>query len=312
MKLYARTLACLAVVIALAPIARSDDWKWDPKQKKKAKVGYKSNDEGETFQKQASTVSVEKQVVKKEDKEEKVTFKLVKEVKAVDKDKASEEVLKVEKFSRKETDEEEDKSLEGQTVVITSKDGKKTATYPDDKDGKVSDGAKAFITQYYAKNKKDEEEKKNEEDDDEGFQKFFPAKPVGDGEEWTCDAAAIAKEMFGSADNIDIEKSTVKGKLSKVKVDKGAHHGLIEVTIHLKLKSLPGMPAEMEVEWTEGGSFDMTVVIDGSLEHDKREAASFVVEGGLAGKAKFQAQGQAASLKMNVKNKITMKTAPVE
>ncbi|MEZ0228949.1 MAG: hypothetical protein ACAI25_10005 [Planctomycetota bacterium] len=311
------TLGALLVAAILAPAALADDWKFDPKSRPKAKVGQKKTEEGETHQTEVSSISVAEQgEVKKEDKEDRVVFKLHREVKAVDKDKTTEEVVTVEKWVRTATGEPEDKSLEGQKFVLVRNADGKSFTLPDDKEGKVSDGAKAWIQEYYAKKKKKhqkkgpDEDKEADHDDDNGAAKFFPTKPVADGEEWTADPTLLAKEIFGEGDIIDAAKSSAKGKLSKVRVEGGVHHGLIEVKIHFKLKSLPNMPKEMQFEWTDGGDFHMTVAVDGCLDLEKMGGGTFNITGALKGEAKFNAQGQDASLKMDVKQKIAVKSSP--
>lgn len=311
-----RAAIALALLFAVAPLARGDDFKWDPKVKHKDAVGEKSTQEGETLDKQKVKVTLGGQVAQEQDQEIKTVFKASHEVKAVEKDKASEEVLKFEKFERTTKGEDEvDKSLEGQTVIIKKKDGKKSYTLPDDKDGKVSDGAKKFIEQYFAKKKKKHEEEgeenKNDEDDDEGgIDKLFPEKPVGNDEEWTGDPEKVAKGLLGESVDLDKEKSSVKGKLTNVHDDGGIKAGHVDVKVVLKLKYVPGLP--MQVEWTDGGTFEINMTYEGSLELLKSDGATISMDGGLVGKAKFDAQGQKAVMKMDVKTTVKMTKSPAK
>ncbi len=306
-------LAGVVIAAVLAPAALAADWKFDPKARPKAKAGQKKTEEGETNQKEKSSISVEAEgesrEVKKEDKEDKVVFKLQREVKKAEDGKATEESIKIEQWVRTATGEPEDRCLEGQTLIVTKGAEGKTYKIVDEKEGAISDGARAWIEEYYAKKKK-KNKKDDAEDDDEGPGKFLPQKPISDGEEWTGDPEALAKDIFGEEGLIDPARSSVKGKLSGVKVVDGLHHGVVEVTIKLKLKSLPNMPKEMAFEWTKGGEFNMTVTIDGCLELEKLGGGTYKIGGELKGEAKFNAQGQNASLKMSVKQKIAVKSTP--
>jgi hypothetical protein len=295
-----RSLLAFALGLAFALAARgarADDWKWDPSVKKATpKVGSKSYSEEEELEKQSSKVTLGAQVVQNEKHEVKTTFRLVSEVIAVDGDKVSEELVKVEKWKQEVKGDDPDTSLEGHTFRVKGTGAKKTYQIEDDKENKVSDEAKQWIQGRIEKKKSDDEEEKSQ-------RVFFPKTPVPQDAEWKPDVAELAKVM--GLPDIDLAKSSAQGKLSNVHMDHGVHFGHIEVKVTFAL-NLP------EGKWVEGGNLDLTLAVDTSLEPDKRDQDDGKMDVEFSGKGNVTTQNGEAVVKRVLTQKRSGKSGPVE
>ncbi len=263
----ARSFALVALLVALAAPARADDekdWKWDPLSypKPKAVVGDRWFGEGEEASKQVIEQTAGKAKPVKREEGRQTSYRFTGETLKVENDKAVENHFKIEKWSITAKGDT-DKSLDGKSLVVTGT-GADTKWECKEKDADLSEAAKAWIAKELAKKPKPGKSDKPEDDDDEK-KLLFPEKAVGDGDEWTRDAAAIAKLILGQGIEIDAEKSSFKGKLTKVTVVDGCHVGHVEMKLILAIK-----PSK---QWSEGGKLDLDFVVDGSLEEHKSQAA---------------------------------------
>jgi hypothetical protein len=298
-----RTLVALSLALAVAAVARTacaDDFKWDPKVKKAPPVpGYKEVADATEYHKVNVKVTQGEQVVQNVKDEATTTYKFTREiVKVDDKKKVTESVFKIEKWKIDKKGEDPDTSLEGHTVRVTGTGEAKTFKVEDDKDDKVSDGAKQWIENELAKKKKGGDD----DEEDEHMKALFPSEPVGDGAEWKPDLAAVTKAL-GTTD-YDPEKSSAKGSLTKVRVENGVHVGHIEIQVSLAVKQ-PG------VTWKEGGVMEMTISLDSSLELDKRDAQDGTVEVKFSGKGDAEGPQGPMTFKQTVNEKRTMKAEPL-
>ncbi|MBI3724923.1 hypothetical protein HY251_13350, partial [bacterium] len=101
---------------------------------------------------------------------------------------------------------------------------------------------------------------------DEDFDVLLPKEPVADGGEWTLDPKDAAQVLYTGAE-IDAEKSSVKGKLTQVKVEDGAHVGRVEVkgTLTLTRIKVNGQT----IDYKDGGALEIVYVVSGSLEPER-------------------------------------------
>lgn len=296
-----RALLPLALLLALAPLARGEDtdkdWKWDPQSQPKAKavVGERwfwDVDEG-TKQK----ISADQKVV--QDQARKTVYSFKGETLKVENDKAVENRFTIEKWSISSGKGEPDTCLEGKTILVTNI-GPETSWECTEKDAKLSPEAKAWIGAKLAK-----KTKPGQDDDDQGKKAFFPEKPIGDGEEWTRDPAAVAKLVLGDKLEIEGDKSSFKGKLTNVRVEDGVHVGHLELKLSLKVKA--------NAQFSEGGTLVLDFVVDGSLEENKSQAASekITLVYTLVNHKKAD-KGAAVVITVNTENEGTKKHGPVK
>jgi hypothetical protein len=303
-----RSVVALALALALVAAARAQDsFKWDPKVNHKPAVGYKHFTESTDVEKQSVRVTVEKQTLQKKDEDAKTVYRYTSEVLEVDGDDVTKESVKVEKWSRTEAEGDADTSLEGKTIVVKGKRPDKTWECKEKES--LSEAAVAWVEKELAKKRKkkgeDDEDAKKDEDREDPMKKFAgPEKPVGDGEEWTRDPEKLAKALFGDEMPIDKEKSSVKGKLSNVKVEDGVHVGHIDLKIILAI-------AKSE-KLTEGGTVDLDVQMDGSLEEDKRDAAKAKMTMKLDVKSIQQSPQGTVKVKVKVDNTTERSSGPIE
>src|SRR5581483_4990741 len=258
----ARRFVVLALLALAASSSRADDWKWDPLNQAKAKdeVGDKFFREEDETEKQAVVATVNKKPAQNKESATHTVFRLTGETLKAEKDKATEQRFKIEKWSR-EAGEELDSSLEGKTITVKGTGADKT--WDCEKKDDLSEGAKAWIEKELAKKPKPGAK---EDDEDEKKKLLYPEKPVADGDERTRDPESVAKGLFGEKMLIDKEKSSFKGKLTKVHVEDGVHYGHVEFKLSFKLKASD--------QWSEGGTIEITFQTDGSLEEHKRQSAS--------------------------------------
>jgi len=294
----ARRLVALALLVAFAGAARAqdkkDDFKWDPKKKAKPVEGYKAFDEGTDSMKQHVKAKLNGQALPDQKKESTTTFRVLEEVVKVTDGKKTEVKFKVEKWKQSEG-EEDDTCLEGKTVVVKGT-GADTKWELKEKDVELSDGAKAWI---------DKELAKKDEEDKEAFDKAgFPQKPIGDGETWDGDAKAFAELLFKDKFEIDPEKSSLKGTLSGVHVEDGIHCGKIELKAKFAIKKSDQL--------TEGGTIELTITADGSLEPDKREAGTMKMDMKLEAKSNQETEQGTANVTVKVDAKREGKQGPIK
>jgi len=290
-----RSLAgTLALIFVAAPLlaraAKADDWKFDPKKKRKHAVGDKT-EEQLTQQRKIKVKITAQQQIPGTDQDQRLTLKVVKEVLAVSEDgsKITKSKLKVVKFELKEgKDGEADTSLEGKTITI-ERDGDSNSAKIDDETG-VSDQAKRWVETELAKGDKD-----NEKMDDA----IFPKEPIAPDTEWKADPNKVSKALFDGAE-CDKEASSATGKLSSVRVDGGLHWGLLEITMKLKLKKFP----QSDMDWKDGGVLEMVMSGDGALDKESSEDGTIKVDMKLKGTAE---QDAGDGNKMTIDFSMTMK-----
>src|SRR5262245_26639889 len=278
-----RALVALSfgLVVALAASrAVAYDFKWNPKVKKPAPtVGEKVSQDAVESHKFSNKVSAGEKTVQSMKERRTVTYKLTREVIAVDGKKATERLYKIETWKQESKDEEPDTSLGGHTVRVKGNGSDKTYAIEDDPKSQVSEAAKKWIESEIAKKKpkkKKSEEKATEDDDDEDeefIHLIFPKEPVADGAKWTPDVAAIAKALKMEAGP---EKAAASGSITNVRVEDGVHVGHLEIKVSLATK-IPN------VTWKEGGNMELAFTIDTSLEPDKRNASSASMEMNFSG-----------------------------
>jgi len=147
--------------------------------------------------------------------------------------------------------EKQELALAGKTVVVEKekdKDGYKITV-----DGKEPEGLAAVVL-----GKEFRKEKQVSDED------FLPKAPVKVGDTWKIDVAPLAKDAAGELD-IDADKSSGTGKLTKV-YDKGGHKfGVVEVTLDLAVSKLGGGGGQ-EVELKAGSKLTATAVLDVAVD----------------------------------------------
>jgi hypothetical protein len=145
----------------------------------------------------------------------------------------------------------EELGLAGKTVVI-----EKAATgYDVTLDGKELTGPAATIL------KKEFGKDKQVNDED-----LLPQEPVKVGGTWKVDVAKLAKDAEGELD-IDVAKSSARGKLVKV-YDKGGHKfGVLEITMELALNKIGGEGQQIEMK--PGSKMHVSAVMDTCIDGSK-------------------------------------------
>lgn len=301
MRRHLVALSFAVVTLLAAGRATGDDWKWDPKQKRTPKAGEKSTDDVVEHRKMVTKVSSGGQVLQNMNEEATTTYKSTTEIVAVEGTKVSEKVVKFDSWKLEKKGEDADTSLEGHTVRVKGVGDKRKATIEDDKDDKVSDEAKQWVESELGKKQKKKADEEGKEEEDE-MKNFFPTAPVADGAEWKPDIEAIAKEVGLEC---DATKSTAKGSLTKVHVVDGVHMGHLEIKV-----SLATTPEG--VTWKEGGTFDITISLDTSLDADKPETSDGSFDVKFGGKGEADSPQGKLNVKQQVEQKRTGKTTPVK
>jgi hypothetical protein len=298
-----RVVGALLSLVCLAPLARGQDkdWKWDPLKHPKAKalVGDKFYAEADESEKQAFTATVDGKPAQSKDQDVRTVYRYSGETLKVENDKAADSRFKIEKWTRTSKGEK-DTSLEGKTIVIKGSAAEKTWECSD-KDAQLSDEAKAWVVKELVKKPKPGAK---DDDDDKAKRALFPEKGIGDGDEWTRDVEPIVKDLFGGNFEVEKEKSSFKGKLSKVRVEGGVHYGHIELKLTLKVKS--------SEQWSEGGDMELTLATDGSLEEHKRQSASEKVTFTFKLENKKDTDKGAVDVKLNMDREGTKSHGPLE
>jgi hypothetical protein len=263
--------------------AGDDDFKWDPKKKKTPAVGDRFFSTQEDNEKAKVKIGVPGQPPQTQDQDQTIKTRLIHEVLKVEDGKIVKEKVTVERFLlSKGEGTDDDKSLEGRTIVVSGKGDKRKVRILGDEET-LSPEAKAWAEKALAKDKGDEDER------------IFPDKPIGADGEWDLEVKKLAEEMFPGVE-IDAEGSSAKGKLTNVRVEDGVHMGHLDLKIKIKLKKLPGTP----FEWKDGGILEMTMGGETSLEGDKSRKKTVKMDGKLKGKAEQESDGMTIALKMDM------------
>jgi len=299
---------------ALASVAHGQDpWKWEPGKQRTPVVGYRYVSEGDVSNTQSSTLSAGGGAPQTTVKQIRTMFRMRIEVKAVEDGQLAQEHITIEKWMQKRGDDI-DTSLEGQHVLVTYKDGGKSYVLLDDPDGsKVSKIGKGFLDGYYRADANPEKAKTQGE---ELEAILFPPGPKAPDESWAIDIEKASKLIPQAVDNVDPDGSTATGKLTDVKVVNGVHAGHREVSLKLKLKNYPGVK---DAPWEDGGFYERTIAVDGSLELDKRDDNAVTRRESFGGRTIYSRPDKADpsltvtyDFAVHQETVVKMKTTPVE
>jgi len=163
--------------------------------------------------------------------------------------------------------EKEDLGLVGKTVLVE----KDKDTYKITVDGKEPTGTALIVL---AKEFRKEKEVTDEH--------FLPKTPVKVGDTWKIDMAPLARDASGELD-MDADKSSGTGKLTKVYDKGGKKFGTIEVKLDLAVSKLGGGGGQ-EVELKAGTKLTATAVMDMCIDGSAAGgSAKMTVKGDFTG-----------------------------
>lgn len=275
-----------------------------PEAKGKLKVGEAVSEERDELDVRRMRETVEGEEEGKLDEEHvALHVECVRVVVAADeKAKTSESQVRILKWKRTKKGSPDDTSLEGKVIVVRHADARRSflVVAPDGTRAKVSDEALGWARKEYGPKKtSDEEEKK--------FNLLTPEKPVAPDTEWTGDAA-ILRELFVDTFAVDVARSSVKGKFSKVRLDGKTLRGTIALDMTAQLESVP----QTSVAWTEGGAMEMKIELDGPLDEPNSAHVDARMTMRLRGKVRVEADGGARIRELDVKSEKKEKNRPAK
>jgi hypothetical protein len=251
-------LALVVVALAAASVRSGDPWKWDPRERREAKEGEKSFEEGE----ETRTTHAEIQKTVK-DEQRTLSYRIVRETLAVEQGRATKERVAVERWHLV-VDGKEDECLKGRSVIVETKGDHREAKVEGDVES-ISAAALEWIEKTLAR-----------DDDPLARAALLPKEPVADGGTWKPDPEALAAALLPGV-TIDPDASTCEGKLT---LESGTHRGAVKVVTKLKLKSVPGT----NDAWSEGGVLTFVSEGTGSLDAKQgRRQGAWTSEAKLAG-----------------------------
>lgn len=195
--------------------------------------------------------------------------------------------------------DEDDDCLEGKTVVW--KPGKSGFKVLDaaGKKVKVSDAAKKFIEGSLVPVLRSRAVQLD------NLQLFLGDAPIEPGKELAIDPAGAAKKIFSPDTEVVPETSTATGKVTDVKLVAGDHQGKLDVTVKLKLLTIPGAKGQRFPE-DAPGTCDLHYAFEGSLDLAHAEGTA-TVELDYYGKGSINGQ----AFQPKVVTKKTIHTGPL-
>lgn len=215
--------------------------------------------------------------------------------------KTSETQYRYAAWRRTKDGDDEDRSLEGKTVVVRRSGGRRTFVIvgPDGARAQVSDGALAWVRGEHGP-------KKVSSEDEKKLAQLAPAEPAAPDTEWTGDPKIVSDVLFEAAP-IDAERSSVKGKLTSVRREEGAILGKVSLAMRIQLKYVPATT----VEWSDGGAIVAKVEKDGALEDASLPRSDEKMSFHMKGKVRL-ASGQSREVdwKQEKKRKVRASKAP--
>jgi hypothetical protein len=253
-------LALVVVVLCGAPARSGDPWKWDPRERREAKEGERSFEEGEETR--SSHAEIQKTV---KDELRTLSYRIVRETLAVEKGRATKERVAVERW-RLVVDGKEDECLKGRSVVVEVKGDHREAKVEGDVES-ISAAALEWIEKTLAR-----------DDDPLARAALLPKDPVADGGTWSPDPEALASALLPGI-TIDPAESKCEGKLVLGQAVEGRHQGSLKISAKLKLKNVPGT----NDAWSEGGVLTFGLTGEGSLEPKLRRQGTWTGEAKLSG-----------------------------
>jgi hypothetical protein len=171
-------------------------------------------------------------------------------------------------------------SYHGCTIVFELKDGKYQVAVEGDKAVTKKD------LDALAKQANDQDAKTMDE-------LLLPKTAVKLKEPWKLDVKNLAK-LFGAGAKVDVEKSKAEAQLLKAYKKDGKQFGVIELSIKLAIKGLPG-----GIEFDPPATMDMKMTLDASIDGSDT-SGSLTMTGKLKGKAGIDQNGMKFSIEMNM------------
>lgn len=276
-----RRALLLAFLVAL-PLASGDDkkkdsaFRWDPRQQPRAVAGTR------TFYDYSSSEAVQMALGSKGSMTQitsrtavTASYRWTRHVLFVESGEINEAAAKIERW-RRESWGEKDTSLEGKSIALARKAGKLEATI-EDPEG-VSAAAREWL--------EGEVFRRGGRPTDSEFVEdlLLVREPalVTTGCAWTRDPKAVALGLLRTTD-LDLQRSSVEGKLEDVHLVRGVRYGKASVKAVLQVRKLD----MSEMRFEDGALVELAWTYEGSLELARREEGERTLTWTIEGRSKY-------------------------
>jgi hypothetical protein len=281
MKRVLAPVACILFTAAVSAQEKKDDFRWDPKKQRAPAVGDRFFVEREDKGKTTLSLAVAQQEPDKQDLNTAEKLRLVREVLEVEKGVIKKEKVTFERYEHKNGDAT-DKSLEGACLVIGHEKETRFEVLSvqgvTDEVVRANQGTISFAMNLARPCGSYEPG-------------FGPDEPVAPDTEFKCAPSGFYFAELGS--ELDEKGSSGSGKVTKVHVVDGVKAGHLEMKIRMKLKEFP----YVGVAWSEGGTYEIDITADRSLEQEKSSWGELKREDRLTGKVNGQSKNTSLTVK---------------
>jgi len=293
----------LLLVLAALPFAsaqeKKDDKKfvWDPRQRTRVVVGNRTFYDYEVGSRTNMVLTTKGDSALVTSRSEAAgSFRWVRHVVGVESGEISEANVSVERWrlNRKGV---LDASLEGKTVALRRKGSKLQATIEDGDgvtaqgrewlDGELFRGSGRLASTEYV----------------EDLLLIREPAAVTTGCEWTRDPRALALGMLGTTD-VDVARSSVTGRLTDVRLERGVHYGRASVDAALQMRKLD----MSEMRFEDGALVEIEWRYEGSLERTRRDDGAWSLTVRTMGHSRM---GESLDAEMRNERTETLKCGPV-